>query len=92
MTTATSQRLHPRNGARFHFVREEGEAPRYAATIYTCDGRTIAAALGWSAAGELEIDATLSEGPLRDELAKLARPLRSKAPARMSRWRDVDCG
>ncbi|MEZ4385550.1 MAG: hypothetical protein R3A79_29805 [Nannocystaceae bacterium] len=90
MTSVTSQRLHPQNGARFHFVRDDGEALRYAVTIYTSDGRTIPGALAWSAAGELEVDGELADGPLRDELVKLARPLRSKAPARMTRWRAVE--
>ncbi len=88
MTAATSKDLHPNNGARFVFTRAPSEALAYDVAIYVGDGRTIRGGLSWPGEG-VEVSGDIPAGPLRDEVVKLARPLRSKAPPRMTRWRDT---
>ena len=88
MNTATSKQLHPHNGARFVFCRTQEKPLRYGVVVYVHDGRTIDGELSWPER-KAELEAELPEGPLRDEVLKLARSLRAKAPARMTRWRPL---
>ncbi len=88
MTAATSKDLHPTNGARFVFTRTLSEALAYDVAIYVGDGQTIRGGLSWTDDGA-EVSGDVPAGPLRDEVLKLARPLRSKSPPRMTRWRDT---
>ena len=88
MTASTSKDLHPTNGARFVFTRASSEALAYGVVIFVGDGRTIPGELSWPD-DQLDVRGEIPEGPLRDEVVKLARPLRSKAPPRMTRWRDI---
>jgi len=87
MTAATSKDLHPTHGARFVFTRTTSEALVYGVVIYVADGRTICGELSWPG-DELEVRGEIPKGPLHDEVVKLARPLRSKTPPRMTRWRE----
>ncbi len=88
MHAATSKQLHPQNGARFVFSRTEAEPLRYGFVVYVHDGRTVAGELSWTELGA-SLQGELPEGPLRDEVIKLARSLRVKAPERMTRWRPL---
>jgi len=89
VNAVTSKELHPRNGARFVFTRAQSEELGYGVAIYVGDGRTLRGELSWPK-DQLELRGEIPEGPLHDEVVKLARPLRSKTPPRMTRWRPTD--
>lgn len=88
MNAATSKQLHPQNGGRFVFWRTHAEPLRYGVAVYVHDGRTFAGELSWSEQGA-SLEGELPGGLLRDEVIKLARSLRAKAPERMTRWRSL---
>jgi hypothetical protein len=88
MPGPTSKDLHPTHGARFVFTRSTAEELAYGVAIYVEDGRTIRGELSWPE-DQLEVRGEIPAGPLHDEVVKLARPLRSKGPSRMTRWRDI---
>ena len=90
MTEASSKELHPEHGARFVFVQTSAAPLTYAASIFAAGGATEIVTLGWSEDGEVTLTPELAAPALREALIKLARPLRARAPARMTRWRALD--
>jgi hypothetical protein len=84
---ASSQDLHPRSGARFHFDRE-GEG--YRVVAYLPDGVRLEGVLAWSAgagASGAAIEPPLSPPWVHEEALKLARVLHREPRSKLMRWR-----
>lgn len=86
MTVASSQDLHPEQGARYVFERAAGEALRYRVAVHVAGGATVMATLEWDEGERARIEPAVG-GEIGEEIVRLARALRNRAPARMVRWR-----
>lgn len=88
MTIASSQRLHPEHGARYVFEQLDGAATlTYRVAVHVAGGETLEATLSWAGEGERAQVEPALRAEIQDEVLRLARALRHRAPPRMVRWR-----
>lgn len=96
MSDASSLDLHPRDGARFVFEREdEGDgSPEYRVDIYLPEARRVGGRLSWDGEGAavLQLDdpaPSEDDAWVRDGGLKLARVLKRDPKQRIVRWREA---
>jgi hypothetical protein len=85
----SSQDLHPKQGARFVFTREDEAPLRYRVEVFLPETRRIKTGLSWDDSGTPVIAPAVLDTAVRDQLEKLARVLKRSKAERLSRWRDV---
>ncbi len=86
----SSHDLHPKQGARFVFIRHaEVEPPRYRVEVFLPGTRHIQTNLRWDEAGKPLVEPAIEHDAVLDQLLRLARVLKRTPKARLTRWRDL---
>ncbi len=85
----SSQDLHPKQGARFVFEREDEAPLTYRVGVYLPETRRIDTTLRWDANGAPVVEPAVEDAAVLEQLVKLARVLKRSSAARLTRWRDV---
>jgi len=85
----TSKDLHPKQGARFVFHRENEAPLSYRVEVFLPGGRRVDTHMRWDEGGAPAFEPTVEDATVLEHLVKLARVLKRTSAPRLSRWRDV---
>lgn len=85
----SSHDLHPKQGARFVFTREDEAPLTYQVEVFLPGTTRVDARLSWDENGSPAIEPAALDAAVADQLVKLARVLKRSAAPRLTRWRDV---
>ena len=85
----SSHDLHPKQGARFVFTREDETPLSYQVEVFLPGTSRVDARLTWNENGSPVIVPAAQDAAVADQLVKLARVLKRSAAPRLTRWRDV---
>lgn len=83
----SSKDLHPKQGARFVFEREDEAPLTYRVEVYLPESVRIETRLRWDDEGASVLEPAVDDAAVVEHLVKLARVLKRSAAPRLTRWR-----